>query len=173
MVLPSAWRDRLGKLETTGKVTVETAPQETVEGEFCGPVRIEVEGFRPIHSEVLFLDMKPANGAYEPLVGYIVLEQCQAALDMLGRRLIPAKPSTLSKQSLKFAHKPNNRTCNRDTLRFVVAARHNRDRCSSRAVDSLVAPSQHDPPTPASKVQSYPAFQCSTPVSPESRRDKP
>lgn len=91
MVLPSAWRDRLGKLETAEKVTVETATQETVEGEICGPVRIEVEGFRPIHSEVLFLDMKPANGAYEPLIGYIVLEQCQAAVDMIGHRLIPGK----------------------------------------------------------------------------------
>jgi len=91
MVLPSAWRDRLGKLETTEKVTVETATQETVEGEICGPVRIEVEGFRPIHSEVLFLDMKPANGAYEPLIAYIVLEQCQAAVDMIGHRLIPGK----------------------------------------------------------------------------------
>ena len=91
MVLPSAWRDRLGKLETTEKVTVETATQETVEGEICGPVRIEVEGFRPIHSEVLFLDMKPANGAYEPLIGYIVLEQCQAAVDLIGHRLIPGK----------------------------------------------------------------------------------
>src|SRR5207247_229744 len=56
MVLPSAWRDRLGKLESTDKVTVETATQETVEGEICGPVRIEVEGFRPIHSEALILD---------------------------------------------------------------------------------------------------------------------
>lgn len=91
MVLPSAWRDRLGKLETTEKVTVETATQETVEGEICGPVRIEVEGFRAIHSEVLFLDMKPSNGAYEPLIGYIVLEQCQAAVDMIGHRLIPGK----------------------------------------------------------------------------------
>ena len=91
MVLPSVWRDRLGKLETTEKVTVETATQETVEGEICGPVRIEVEGFRPIHSEVLFLDMKSANGAYEPLIGYIVLEQCQAAVDMIGHRLIPGK----------------------------------------------------------------------------------
>ncbi|PYT07630.1 MAG: hypothetical protein DMF60_06715, partial [Acidobacteria bacterium] len=76
-------------LETTEKVTVETATQETVE--ICGPVRIEVEGFRPIHSEVLFLDMKPANGAYEPLIGYIVLEQCQAAVDLIGHRLIPGK----------------------------------------------------------------------------------
>ncbi|MEK6323371.1 MAG: aspartyl protease family protein [Acidobacteriota bacterium] len=91
LVLPSAWRDRLGKLETGGKVKVETANQETVEGEICGPVRIEVEGFRPIYSEVLFLDTKPIDGTYEPLLGYIVLEQCQAAVDMLGYRLIPGK----------------------------------------------------------------------------------
>ncbi len=92
MVLPSAWRDRLGKLETTEKVRVETATQETVEGEICGPVRIEVEGFRPIYNEVLLRDMKPTNGTYEPLIGYIVLEQCQAAIDLLGHRLIPGKP---------------------------------------------------------------------------------
>ena len=92
MVLPSAWRDRLGELDSVAKADVETATQETVEGEICGPVRIEVEGFRPIYNEVLFLDMKPANGAYEPLIGYIVLEQCQAAVDLLGHRLIPGKP---------------------------------------------------------------------------------
>ena len=92
MVLPSAWRDRLGALETVATVKVETATQETVDGEICGPVRIEVEGFRPIYNEVLFLDMKPTDGAYEPLIGYIVLEQCQAAVDLVGHRLIPGKP---------------------------------------------------------------------------------
>ena len=79
------------KLETVEKVRVETATQQSVEGEICGPVRIEVEGFRPIYSEVFFLDKQPSDGAYEPLIGYIVLEQCQAAVDMLGHRLIPGK----------------------------------------------------------------------------------
>jgi len=92
MVLPAAWRERLGKLETVANVKVETATQETVDGEICGPVRIEVEGFRPIYNEVLFLDMKPTDGSYEPLIGYIVLEQCQAAVDLVGLRLIPGKP---------------------------------------------------------------------------------
>jgi len=92
MVLPSAWRDRLGELETLANVKVETATQETVDGEICGPVKIEVEGFRPIYNEVLFLNMKPTNGAYEPFIGYIVLEQCQAAVDLVGHRLIPGKP---------------------------------------------------------------------------------
>jgi hypothetical protein len=33
--------------------------------------------------------MKAEAGAiYEPLIGYIILEQCQAAVDLLGHRLI-------------------------------------------------------------------------------------
>ena len=33
--------------------------------------------------------MTPADGEYEPLIGYVILEQSQAAVDMLGHRLIP------------------------------------------------------------------------------------
>ena len=91
LVLPSVWRDRLGKLDDLGKIQLETATQETVEGEVCGPVRIQIEGFRPIHNEVLFLDMKPENGEYEPLIGDVILEQSQAAVDMLGHRLVAVK----------------------------------------------------------------------------------
>jgi len=91
LVLPSAWRNRLGKLDDIGKVQLETATQETVEGDVCGPVRIQIEGFRPIYNEVLFLDMKPENGEYEPLIGYVILEQSQAAVDMLGHRLVAVK----------------------------------------------------------------------------------
>ena len=91
LVLPSAWRDRLGKLDDIGRIQLETATQETVEGEVCGPVRIQIEGFRHIYNEVLFLDMKPENGEYEPLIGYVILEQSQAAVDMLGHRLVAVK----------------------------------------------------------------------------------
>ena len=91
LVLPSAWRERLGKLDDIGPIQLETATQETVEGEVCGPVRIQIEGFRPIYNEVLFLDMKPENGEYEPLIGYVILEQSQAAVDMLGHRLVAVR----------------------------------------------------------------------------------
>ena len=91
MVLPGAWRDRLGDLETLDTITLETATQDTITGEVCGPVRIQVEGFRPIFNEVLFIDMNPDDGIYEPLIGYIILEQSQAGVDMLGHRLIPVK----------------------------------------------------------------------------------
>jgi hypothetical protein len=91
MVLPTAWRDRLGKLETVQTIPLETATQSVVEGEVRGPVRIQLEGFRPIFNEVLFVEMNPTDGIYEPLVGYIILEQSQAGVDMLGRRLVPIK----------------------------------------------------------------------------------
>lgn len=35
-----------------------------------------------------FIDMQPEDGSYEPLIGYIPLEQAQAAVDMLGHRLV-------------------------------------------------------------------------------------
>jgi len=91
MILPNAWRDRLGDLEEIETLDLQTATQETAKGSICGPVRIQIEGFRPIYNEVCFVDMKPDDGACEPLIGYIVLEQCQAAVDMLGHRLIHVK----------------------------------------------------------------------------------
>ena len=91
MVLPTAWKDRLGSLEAIREIEVETDTQETVPAEVCGPVRIQIEGFKPIFSEVLFVEMKPSNGDYEPLIGYITLEQSQAGVDMLGHRLVPIK----------------------------------------------------------------------------------
>ena len=91
MVLPSAWRDRLGALETTTQVEMETATQETIKGEVCGPVRIQIEGFRPIYSEVSFVDVQPEDEEYEPLIGNLVLEQSQAGVDILGHRLVHIK----------------------------------------------------------------------------------
>jgi len=91
LVLPSAWRDRLGDLEEIGAVALETATQARVDGVVCGPVRIEIEGFRPVFGEVVFVEMTPDDGEYEPLIGYIPLEQSQAAVDMLGHRLVHVK----------------------------------------------------------------------------------
>ena len=95
MVLPKAWKDRLGKINTIREIDCETATQEIVKGEVCGPVEIKIEGFDSIYSEVLFLDMKPVEGVYEPLIGYIILEQSQAAVDMLGHRLVHVKKTDL------------------------------------------------------------------------------
>jgi len=95
MVLPKAWQSRLGKLNAIREIDCETATQALVKASVCGPVEIRVEGFEPVYGEVLFLDMQPANGIYEPLLGYIVLEQCQAAVDILGLRLVHLKKTDL------------------------------------------------------------------------------
>ncbi len=95
MVLPKAWQERLGKLTVVREIDCETATQDIVTAEVCGPVEIKVEGFDPVYGEVLFLDMRPTDGIYEPLLGYIVLEQCQAAVDMLGVRLVHVKKTDL------------------------------------------------------------------------------
>jgi len=42
-------------------------------------------------TEIIFIKMEPENGEYEPLLGYIPLEQSQAAVDMLGHRLVYVK----------------------------------------------------------------------------------
>ena len=91
MVLPSAWKDRLGKLEFLTEIEVETATQERVTAEVCGPVRIQIEGFRAILNEVAFVEMKPDRSEYEPLIGYIVLEQSLADVDMINHRLVHIK----------------------------------------------------------------------------------
>ncbi len=91
LTLPSAWKERFGEFDSSETIERELADQSTLAGEICGPVKIQVEGFRPIYNEVLFVEMQPDDGQYEPLVGYLVLEQCQAAVDMLGHRLIQVK----------------------------------------------------------------------------------
>ena len=97
MVLPNAWREKLGEIETIERIELELADQSVQSGEICDPVKIQIEGFRPMYTEVLFIDMKPENGIYEPLIGYIVLEQCQAGVDMIGHRLIHIKRMDLKR----------------------------------------------------------------------------
>ena len=89
LTLPSAWKERLEPLETLEVIELQTATQQLVQGEVCAPVRIEVEGFRPVVGEVLFIDMQPRDdGQYDPLLGYLVLQAIPVAVDMLGHRLV-------------------------------------------------------------------------------------
>lgn len=91
LVLPRGWKEQLGSLGVARVVEMETADQRLVSGEVVGPVSIQIEGFDRIFSEVIFIEMSPENGGYEPLLGYIVLEQSRAAVDMVGHRLVPVK----------------------------------------------------------------------------------
>ncbi|VFM95775.1 MAG: hypothetical protein BECKG1743D_GA0114223_100991 [Candidatus Kentron sp. G] len=105
LTLPLAWKDRFGAFGTEESVDLQTATQAVVTGTICGPVRIQVAGFSAVYNEVLFLEMEPNGGEYEPLLGYIVLEQSGVAVDMIGHRLIPVKHMDLKaavNQSVKF-----------------------------------------------------------------------
>ena len=92
LILPNAWKDRLGDFPNSQNINLLLANNDSIEGEVCGPVAIQIEGFRKLFNEVIFMDMGPSdNGEYEPLLGYVILEQAQAAVDMVGHRLVPVK----------------------------------------------------------------------------------
>ena len=91
LVLPAAWRDRLSPFAKSRKVKLETADQRVIDGEVCGPIEVQIEGFDPVFNEVTFVASEPQDGGYEPLLGYILLEQSRAAVDLVGHRLLPVK----------------------------------------------------------------------------------
>ena len=97
MVLPSVWRDRLGELKPGTEIEVETATQEIVRAEVCGPVRIQIEGFRPIFSEVCFAERNGGDGDCESLIGHLVLAQSQVGVDVLRHRLFLIKHMDLKR----------------------------------------------------------------------------
>ncbi|MGH9800845.1 MAG: hypothetical protein ACRD82_10815, partial [Blastocatellia bacterium] len=86
-----AWKDELGTLEMIESIELRTATQEKIPGEVCGPVKIQVEGFRPIASEVLFIEMESDDGNYEPLLGHLVLQQAGIAIDRLSHQLMKGR----------------------------------------------------------------------------------
>ena len=86
LTLPNTWRSRLGQLTIYDTVEVETASQAVVTGDICGPILLRFGSFRQVLAEVLFIDMEPADGRHEPLLGYIPLEQAQAVVEVAGHR---------------------------------------------------------------------------------------
>jgi predicted aspartyl protease len=97
LVLPMAWRDRLAPFGKTRRVILETADQRVIEGEISGPIEVQIEGFDSVFNEVTFVDSAADGVAYEPLLGYILLEQARAAVDLVGHRLLPVKAFDLKK----------------------------------------------------------------------------
>nr|VFJ93759.1 MAG: hypothetical protein BECKH772A_GA0070896_100613 [Candidatus Kentron sp. H]VFJ94468.1 MAG: hypothetical protein BECKH772B_GA0070898_100623 [Candidatus Kentron sp. H]VFK00963.1 MAG: hypothetical protein BECKH772C_GA0070978_100563 [Candidatus Kentron sp. H] len=105
LILPMAWKDRLGECKRSEPVELLMANGDIIRGETCWPVEIEIEGFRPISNEAIFVDMdgERRDGAqpdgqgrkeaeiHQPLLGYVILEQALAAVDMLNHRLVPVK----------------------------------------------------------------------------------
>ena len=90
-VVPAAWKEQFGDFELERETEAELAGQGVTTGTICGPARIRIEGFRAVHGDIVFLEMESESGKYEPLLGYLPLQQCGAAVDMLGHRLVPVR----------------------------------------------------------------------------------
>ena len=120
LILPMAWKERLGTFKRSEVVELQLANQEVLRGEACWPVEIRIDGFRPVSNEVVFVDMGSEDeGEYEPLLGYGILEQAQAAVDMLGHRLVPVK--YIDMKSMRRGDFAPSATCRHDTTCAVAA----------------------------------------------------
>ncbi len=91
LILPTAWKEQLGDFLRAEPVELQLTSGDVVRGEACWPVEIKIEGFRPVANEVIFMGEEDEDDLQEPLLGYVILEQAQAAVDMLGHRLVPVK----------------------------------------------------------------------------------
>lgn len=121
LTLPLAWKERFGAFALEEEVALQTATQQVVKGTVCGPALIRVEGFRPVHGEILFIEMEPEEGEYEPLLGYIPLEQCGAAVDLIGHRLLPARYIDAKAAVASACHLPNAHPARHAPVRFLRA----------------------------------------------------
>ena len=90
LTLPAAWKSRLGPLPVSREVEAVTADRRVLNAEIAGPVTIRIEGFKTVTGEVLFLPTESEDASFEPLIGYITLEQAGIVVDMVGHRLVPA-----------------------------------------------------------------------------------
>ena len=72
LILPTAWKDTGSvTFKRSKSVALQLANQDALEGEACWPVEIEIDGFRPVSNEVIFVDMEGGeDDGYEPLLGY-------------------------------------------------------------------------------------------------------
>ncbi|MYE23323.1 MAG: hypothetical protein F4Y01_05190 [Gammaproteobacteria bacterium] len=91
LILPAAWKEQLGDFLYSEPVELQLANGDVVRGQTCWPAKIEIDGFRPVSNEVIFMGGEDEDDLQEPLLGYVILEQAQAAVDMLGHRLVPVK----------------------------------------------------------------------------------
>lgn len=106
LTLPLQWKERFGEFGDLREQTCVLADGSRVKGMIAGPVRLKIEGFENIYTDIAFVDMKPDSaGHFEPLLGCIPLEQSQVAVDMLGHRLLKVDASDLKGFQLTYGEK--------------------------------------------------------------------
>lgn len=81
IILPNAWRERLGDFPRTRKSVAHTISQ-TQDALICSPAQVSVDGFPEVDAEVVFTRMEPVDGEYQPVLGHLFLQTCEAVVDM-------------------------------------------------------------------------------------------
>jgi predicted aspartyl protease len=97
LTLPMSWKERLEPFTDIRPAEIELADQRRVAGEVAGPVGIQLQGFPRVWGEVVLMEVEHED-EFEPLVGCMVLEAANAAVDLLRHKLIklptyPLKPA--------------------------------------------------------------------------------
>jgi hypothetical protein len=87
LFLPDSYQPRLGEMEELEPSFCTFADGSRKLTRRYGPVKIQLDGFPTIYNEVMFLPPDAEGKDVEPLIGYIVLEQSRAGVDMVGHRL--------------------------------------------------------------------------------------
>ena len=84
IVLPERMKETLG-IKETNRVEVAMANGSLCEAE-VGRIEFQIRCFRKAIGEAMFV-----SEYFEILIGYIALESSNAAVDVLGHRLVPVK----------------------------------------------------------------------------------
>ncbi len=87
LLLPDSYQNKLGDMEELEPSFCTFADGSKKLSRRFGPVRIQMDGFPVIYNEVMFLPPDAEGKDVEPLIGYIILEQSRAGVDMVGHRL--------------------------------------------------------------------------------------
>jgi len=87
LFLPDSYQSRLGEIEELEPTYCTFADGSRKLSKRFGPVKIQLDGFQSIYNEVIFLPPDEQGNDIEALIGYIVLEQSRAGVDMVGHRL--------------------------------------------------------------------------------------
>ena len=89
LILPKAWKPRLGGLPDLTVVDLDLMDGRVGAAEIGGPVRVQLDGFRRMTTEVVFVDMAPrSDGTYLPIVGATVLALANVEVDTQRHRLV-------------------------------------------------------------------------------------
>ena len=72
LTLPTAWKERFGDIKFIRKVDmrIPTTQEWYIGLKFADRWKFSRKPFDPVYGEVMFLNMKPDHGLYEPLLGY-------------------------------------------------------------------------------------------------------